>query len=804
MVNLKKLKQYYKIHKQYIFNLEDINKNIGNKALNLRFLLKKGFKIPITFVCSFEAFNLHNQGDSTILTDLKKELQYYIEEHKTYSIRSSANIEDESENSFAGKFLTILNQKGIDNILNSVIKLWNSFEDVKLQTYSNMFSHSSDQIKMGVIIQEMIFPELSGVVFTRNPLTGLNEIIIESVEGLGENLVQLGKTPERWVNKWGEWIEFPTESEAKKDIFTKIAKDSTKIVKKYGTPLDLEWAYDGKNLYWLQLRQITTLKSNKLYSNKLSRQMLPGMIKPLIWSVNIPVVCTSWKHIFEELIGSSAKNIDIYHLAHPFYYRTYFNMKIMGDVFELLGMPRDLLENLAGIDSEGKDKPSFKPSGRTLYYLPRILIFCLKMFTFSKTIRKFLKTHNKQYAEINNIKLEELDEDDVLVIIFKLFKITIKASYVVIITQLLNNFYNKFLKNKLNKKNLEFENLDFSVVNNRLNYLDPRFQITKLYQEFVKLPEFNKEMNYEVFFKNHKKTKAFESFQKFILEFGYLRDSGNDFSESSWSETPDLIFKMVRDYKEPKIKKVDKEELLRIKQKLFKSPFSSFLFNRAIKYLEYRLSVTNLYSNGYGLFRKFFLRISEIFLDKKLIKERDDIFYLKFEEVKELAENNEIAFSLQKKILKRKTEMKKYANFRLPEIIYDDYLPEPINQDNISKELAGISTSKGFYIGPVKIVKGINDMDKIDYGDIIAIPYSDVSWTPLFSKAGAVISESGGILSHASIIAREYKIPAIVSVEGATLLKDNMLIAVDAFKGKISVLNDNFNLDNEDTIEILQ
>ena len=139
--------------------------------------------------------------------------------------------------------------------------------------------------------------------------------------------------------------------------------------------------------------------------------------------------------------------------------------------------------------------------------------------------------------------------------------------------------------------------------------------------------------------------------------------------------------------------------------------------------------------------------------------------------------------------------MKEFANFRLPEIIYDDYLPEPINQDKISNELSGIPTSKGFYIGPVKIVKGINDIDKIDHGDVIAIPYSDVSWTPLFSKARAVISESGGILSHASIVAREYKIPAIVSVEGATLLKDNMLIAVDAFKGKISILNDNFNLD---------
>lgn len=797
LANSRNLKRFYADHIQYIFNLDDKkNKNyIGNKASNLRFLQKNGFKIPQAFVCSFAAFDLYTKGENNILLDLKQELGFYIDQSKSYSVRSSANLEDESDKSYAGQFQTILNQKGIENLLDSILEIWQSLSGIKPQTYSKNFSQNQVQIKMGVIIQEMVYPEFSGVVFTRNPLTGLNEIIIESIEGLGENLVQVGITPERWVYKWGEWIESPEAPESKSEIISAIALESIKIAKKYGKPVDLEWAYDGENLYWLQLRNITTLKNNKIYSNKLSRQMLPGMIKPLIWSVNIPVVCTSWKNIFEELIGSSAKNIDIYNLAHPFYYRAYFNMKVMGDIFELLGMPRDLLENLAGIDSEGKDKPSFKPSGRTLYYLPRIIIFCLKLFNFSKTIEKFLKTYNKQYVEIDNIILEELDEDTVLKIIYKLFKINTKASYIVIVTQLLNNFYNKFLKNKLNKKDIEFENLDFSVVNSRINYLDPRFRITELYQKFVKLPDFNNEMNYEVFFEKYRNTKAFESFQKFISEFGYLRDSGNDFSESSWSETPDLIFKMVRDYKEPKKKKADKDELSKIKQELFNSLFSSILFSRATKYLEYRLSVTNLYSYGYGLFRKFFLRISEILLNKEYIKERDDIFYLKFEEVKELVENNEIAFSLRNKILNRKTEMKEFANFRLPEIIYDDYLPEPINQDKISNELSGIPTSKGFYIGPVKIVKGINDIDKIDHGDVIAIPYSDVSWTPLFSKARAVISESGGILSHASIVAREYKIPAIVSVEGATLLKDNMLIAVDAFKGKISILNDNFNLD---------
>ena len=74
-------------------------------------------------------------------------------------------------------------------------------------------------------------------------------------------------------------------------------------------------------------------------------------------------------------------------------------------------------------------------------------------------------------------------------------------------------------------------------------------------------------------------------------------------------------------------------------------------------------------------------------------------------------------------------------------------------------------------------------------GDIIVIPFSDISWTPLFAKASAVISESGGVLSHCSIVAREYKIPAIVSVNNImTTLSDNMQIAVDGFNGRVKIL----------------
>ena len=101
--------------------------------------------------------------------------------------------------------------------------------------------------------------------------------------------------------------------------------------------------------------------------------------------------------------------------------------------------------------------------------------------------------------------------------------------------------------------------------------------------------------------------------------------------------------------------------------------------------------------------------------------------------------------------------------------------------------LKGVPTSRGTYSGPVTVVQGIQDFGKVDQGDVLVIPYSDVGWAPLFTRAGAVVAESGGMLSHSSIVAREYGIPAVVSVPGACRLADRVRVTVDGYRGLVRV-----------------
>jgi phosphoenolpyruvate synthase/pyruvate phosphate dikinase len=138
-----------------------------------------------------------------------------------------------------------------------------------------------------------------------------------------------------------------------------------------------------------------------------------------------------------------------------------------------------------------------------------------------------------------------------------------------------------------------------------------------------------------------------------------------------------------------------------------------------------------------------------------------------------------------KQIAKRKIEMDGYKRITPPETIIGD-TPAPLNFE-FSDRLVGVPTSRGYYRGKVRVVRGIQDFDKVKSGDVLVIPFSDVGWTPLFSKAGAVVSESGGMLSHSSIVAREYNIPAVVSVPLACQLVDDIEVSVDGFKGEILI-----------------
>ncbi|UCE98047.1 MAG: glycerol-3-phosphate acyltransferase, partial [Dehalococcoidia bacterium] len=351
---------------------------VGMKAWGLRQLEKIGLQIPKTYVCPFSVYTEYTNGNKELLSEIELNLNKLIKEGISYCIRSSANVEDKPDYSFAGQFESYLKIHSIDEIKNKILKIWQSPNSQRVNAYIRKIGIPLKFLKMAVVIQEMVPVKYSGVVFTKNPINGFDEVIVELVRGPSSLLLQDGVTPERWIYKWGIWKERPNDSRLDISIIDRVVREAKYAEKKFGSPVDMEWAYDGESLYWLQIRTITTARGISIYSNRISKGFLPGIIKPLVWTVNTEVVNSAWKNIFIELIGKDARDIDIHRLTKSFYGRAYFNMGIIGDIFELIDMPRELLELLLGFSIPGDSPPKFRPGIKAIKYLPRITLFIVR------------------------------------------------------------------------------------------------------------------------------------------------------------------------------------------------------------------------------------------------------------------------------------------------------------------------------------------------------------------------------------------------------------------------------------------
>jgi phosphoenolpyruvate synthase/pyruvate phosphate dikinase len=137
--------------------------SVGNKAFNIRKLTNIGIRIPKTYAVKWDAYHRYSKDDTSLIEELKMELARIVETGKSYAVRSSANIEDSMDRSFAGQFKSMLHMQGVDEILQAVWAVWSSAQTPAVKTYLEKHNVPTQELSMGVIIQEMVKPVYSGV-----------------------------------------------------------------------------------------------------------------------------------------------------------------------------------------------------------------------------------------------------------------------------------------------------------------------------------------------------------------------------------------------------------------------------------------------------------------------------------------------------------------------------------------------------------------------------------------------------------------------------------------------------------------
>jgi phosphohistidine swiveling domain-containing protein len=761
---------------------------IGNKARNLKSLMEiRKIKIPDSWVIPWAVFQRYQTGDRFVVEELESAIKNNLDLSKSYAVRSSSNIEDDSFVSFAGLFKTVLHVKGPKNVCKAVVEVWESTQTEIVHLYLDKINGSPDAIQMAVIIQEMVHPEFSGVLFSCNPMTGLSEVVIEGVPGDGTALVQDGVTPERWVSRKGLWVAKPEDPHMPTVVAKKVLDEAQKILRKVSTPIDLEWVFDGRDVYWVQMREITSLRDLHIYSNRISKDMMPGMIHPLVWSINIPLTNTIWLGLLEEIVGKLP--IEPEDLAKSFYYRSYFAMGTIGEVFSRVGFPSEGLEMMMGLVPKQGGKPAFKPSLKMFPLLPKLMRFIIDKWTFERKIKSGLPPLEIKLQKFTPHLESDVPLDKQIEEVNRLYDLVQKIVYFNVVTPILASMYTHLLKQQLNKVDVDLLQFDLFEGLRELDPYNPNLGLMKLREKhdaFIKNLGMSPD-DHAISLVDLQGTAFEEDLNLFIDQFGHLSSNSNNFMAVPWRENPEIVLRMIQD-----LPMVDRNKQVRIgfddlPVNGLRKRMVGLYYHRVRKFSYYRERVSKHYIYGYGLFRPYILRLADGMVKAGWLEEQEDIFFLTWEEIQQAVETNE-AKALRDKVNTRKEEMDAYQDIVLPDVIYGDD-PPPVFSECLDR-LSGTPTSQGYYSGPVKVITSMDEFQKVIAGDVIVIPYSDVGWTPLFSLAGAVIAESGGLLSHSSIIAREYQIPAVVSVSNCMQLKDFQQVSVNGFTGEIVLVEE--------------
>jgi phosphohistidine swiveling domain-containing protein len=762
----------------------------GAKAENLRFLAEKGYRVPITWVIPFEAWEDHLRDGPGTLTRLEADLERTLAPAKSYAVRSSANVEDRRDRSFAGQFKTILNVSGAQEVARAVEEVWASVAPEMATDYLRTSSQSGAALQMGVIVQEMVPQVFSGVAFSINPLTGAAEVVVEAVQGGGDSLVQKGVTPMRWVWNGSSLASREEAGAISPAIIEEVASTTQRISSDFGAPVDLEWVCDGRKVYIVQLRDITARGKVTVYSNLFSREVLPGLIKPLVWSVNVPLVNGAWARFLSGMTG--LKDLDPQAMAKQFYGRAYFNLSLVGRVWRRMGMPEDSLERLMGVNrAQGSFKFSINPQAMTV--MPYLLGFLRKHVLLSSELERLIPRKRGRLDELAGEDLRSLSEDQLVERVDALTEVLRDAAYYDVLTALASNLFNRMLESRLRKCGVDPTDFDALRDLQEIHDYYPNERLARLSLLFRALPP-----ERQAALRSRRSEALRElpddgefrlAFDDLIKAFGHVSESGSDFSRTTWREDPDHVLSLVQDFQGARPSVLRRSGIEDVQAPAFRRSSLRTAYGKARKFMLLKERMSATYAFGYGLYRIYFLELGRRFGKEQVLAAPEDIFYLNLDEIRQIVAGGcagNTCNNYRLRVALRKREQALYQDADVPTVIYGEVAP-PLTSE-VQAELRGTPASGGYHRGKARVVRSPSEFGRVEQGDVLVIPYSDVAWTALFSKAGAVVAESGGLLSHTSIIAREYGIPAVVCVEGAMArIQDGVGLRVDGYNGIVVI-----------------
>ena len=766
---------------------EEIYPSVGGKAKGLDMLVRHGFIVPKGFVIT----------DTEQIDEEAVYQAFDAMNTEKVSVRSSASNEDQSSASNAGQYETCL---FVDrsHLMGSVKKCLESLNSRRVEDYARHFELK--QGTMNIVVQEMIDSDKAGVLFTAGPNNG-SAILIEAVSGQGENLVSGQVTAHRYeISR--KYYRPCSDDLLNENEIKRLYETGKKIRTVFAEEKDLEWAIHNGQLYLLQMRPITTeiidieefdrdddLRGH-LFTKRNVGEMMPGAVTPLTLSTSAKAIDYGMRYmLYKAGVYSSPYEEKPLRLISSISGHLFFDMNLLYNMYTKVGIANPQSMNLS-IMGEYHDYPPItakfsNPIVRginSVKFLRYVMSGRRAMKRFDTMLTKVHFTETTSYQELYRSidhNLTYLDES----LIYHYASSSSSGSATSTLYMMLDKYfpdkkkYQSFLSHLLtNIPNIESADI--------LSCLQEMAALIK--KREPKAVDFSAGELLE-FIKNDAETNA--KYQDFLARHGHRCIKEAEMRNKPWREDELPLMNYLQSIINSPMKLVQSEEKIDLRKEFafIRNPLlkrASIIFaKRARQAVVDREYTKSQLIQIIDLFKQQYARLAKLMMTANVLTDTDLIYFLTHTEIGKLIDGDSTLLAV--------AERRRKAYAIQENLSFDDiYIGKPTadvfdvgQNDGVMK---GVPVSNGECEGIVRVVYSIDDANKLQKGEIMVARFTDIGWTPYYSIVNGMITEIGSSLSHGAVVAREYGLPAIVNMKGATkLLKNGDRIRMDAGKGTV-------------------
>ncbi len=697
-----------------------------------------------------------------MVVDDAQEIDLSFSNAELFAVRSSFTKEDSEEQSFAGQFETFLNVKRCD-VSKAVENVRNSINNRNVQDYAKATGESAAG-RMNVIVQEMIDADVSGVIFTANPIGILNEIVITVGKGTGDNVVEdkTETTTYYYNNDDGIFIESAQENSPllSDSLLNRLIEYTKQIKDIFSYYADIEFAVKNEQIFFLQIRPVTTISKGDLIvlDNSNIVESYPGVSLPLTQDF----VKLVYKGIFFSCIRHFTKDEALVKQLEPCLdkmvdtadWRMYYRINNWYAVLRILPFSKSIMKiwqemlGLTNITIPEEEQLSIKKSTKVRIFFNFIkYIFNTPKYMDSLNAG-FAKRFTQYRCDVENCQTIE----DCINYFYHLID-DVLADWDI---TLINDIYTFIFTAMSGKNNRE----RIADVRN-LESMKPVLAINEL-MRIAKAEGVDSQ-------------KYLDAEEKYIDLYGDRCLGELKIETKTYRVDPMLLRQQVINGNPSDTPaEVDKK-----RDNPFVKRAKIGIKNREIS----RMNRSRLY----GLIRTISLKVGVILTNQGRIERPEDVFYLHLDEILRADDFKELVFS-RKEQEAFFCEMPTFGRLVYANSIIDHNITGQGWPLIHSDRLHGVATSAGIAEAPVVVIEQPDYTQDIT-GKILVARSTDPGWVFLIQNACGIITEKGSLLSHTAIISRELHKPAVVNVKDCTkILKTGDRVRLNAYDGTVTIL----------------